>query len=159
MALRPASGSIVAQTTMKPCDSSSALRALVTKSFSPLRTQLSPSFTARVRMAEESDPQWDSVRAMQVQVGRSPWKRSMRRFFCSSVPVFWMAFPPRAGQGRAMKNPTSPQEIISLVWIWSMKDSSGTSAPGIRATSSLRPVFQMKRTKSQGISCSCSYLS
>ena len=69
MPARPAAGSTVAHTTISPSESTSALWPVVTKIFSPLRTQLSPSRTAVVRMAAVSDPQCASVMAMQAHFG------------------------------------------------------------------------------------------
>ena len=70
---RPAERSTEAHTTMKPSESTTDLCPLVTKIFSPFRTQPSPSRTAVVRMAAVSDPQWGSVIAMLAHFGFPSW--------------------------------------------------------------------------------------
>ena len=69
MPARPAWGSTVAHTTMKPSESITDLWPLVTKIFSPFSTHSSPSRTAVVRMAAVSEPQWGSVMAMLAHLG------------------------------------------------------------------------------------------
>jgi len=82
-----------------PCESISALCPPVTKILRPLSSHVSPSFTARVRMAAVSDPACGSVIAIADQVGFSPAKRARNFSFCSGVPVASIAAPPSALPG------------------------------------------------------------
>src|SRR6185369_4442550 len=69
---RPAERSSVAHTTTKPSDFSAAMRPLVQKILVPFSTQLSPSRTAVVVIAELSDPQPGSVIAIAAHLGLPP---------------------------------------------------------------------------------------
>ena len=83
MAARPSDGSSVAHTT-----TTSQRSPAVTKIFSPLSTQWSPSRRAVVRMEAESLPAFGSVMAMEAHL---PPKRA----FCSGVATASMAALPR----------------------------------------------------------------
>ena len=99
IAARPRLLSSVAQTTIE-----SARSPAVTKIFSPLRMYASPSLTAVVVTAAESEPNPGSVMAIAAQV---PLNRSS----CSSFATEAMAELPSPCRGIDSSKPTSPQHI------------------------------------------------
>src|SRR3990172_2921876 len=113
----PADLSIVAQTTIKPWESTSALCPLVTKIFSPLSTHslVSLSSTAEVRMADVSDPACGSVIHMASKTGLSPENLLRNRSFCSSVPAAVTAAEPSIPPGKQRYIPESPHERPSTM--------------------------------------------
>ena len=88
--------STVAQTTT-PC----ARMPVVTKIFSPLMTQCSPSRRALVWIAFESEPQPGSVMAIESAV-------DPQRSFCSGVPAACSAALPRASGRLAQRHRVAP---------------------------------------------------
>ena len=96
IAARPLLGSSVAQTTIR-----SAREPEVTKIFSPFSTYSSPSRTAVVRIAAESDPAAGSVIAIAAHM---PSKRSL----CSAFATDAIAELPRPWRGIESSRPTSP---------------------------------------------------
>ena len=167
---RPAFGSIVAQTTIKPSDSIKALCPAVTKIFSPLRTHslVSSSNTAVARMAEVSDPAWGSVMHMASKTGLSPMNRLRNFFFCSEVPAALTAAAPNMPPGRHRYIPASPQASISTMVARRWKPIGGRfslgSSPsflGLSSTAIDVPPIDltavcMKLMKFQGMVCSFS---
>src|SRR5690606_31684910 len=99
IAARPKDLSSVAHTTMQ-----SERSPDVTKIFSPLMTYSSPSRTAVVEMAAESEPKDGSVIAIDAQV---PLNRSS----CSSLATEAIAELPRPWRGIESSRPVSPQHI------------------------------------------------
>ena len=102
---RPAEGSILAHTTMKPLPSFSyslkALSPAVTKIFSPLMTHslVFSSNMARARMAEVSEPAPGSVMHIAAKVGLSSLKRARNLAFCSGEPAACTAAAPSPPPG------------------------------------------------------------
>ena len=101
MPARPADGSTVAQTTTKPFDCSPAIQPEVQKIFSPFSTHslVALSSTARVLMAEVSEPAPGSVIAIAPHFGSPSVKRLRKRSFCSGVPAASIAAPPNPELG------------------------------------------------------------
>src|SRR5207248_2740751 len=89
----------VAHTTTKPSDFSAAICPAVQKILVPLITQWSPSRTAVVVTAAESEPHPGSVIAIAPHLGLPSRKRLRKRSFCSGVPAAITAAPPRPELG------------------------------------------------------------
>ena len=102
---RPAVGSMEAQTTIKPLPNCSYsvndLSPPVTKIFSPLMTHscVASSNTARVRIADVSEPAPASVMHMAAKVGFSPAKRARNFARCSGEPAACTAAAPSPPPG------------------------------------------------------------
>src|SRR3954470_8290117 len=84
------------------------------KHLEPLRTYLSPIFTAVVRMPETSDPASGSVRQNDASLKSSV---SMPRYFCftSSEPPSMIGAVARPLQVRLVPMPEQPQPISSSI--------------------------------------------
>ena len=102
IAARPSFGSRLAQTTTR-----SARSPAVTKIFSPLSTYSSPSRTAVVLIAAESEPASGSVIAIAAHL-------PLNRAFCSSSATAAMAELPSPCLGIVSNRPTSPQHISMI---------------------------------------------